>query len=156
MKARVTVMPKAAVLDPRASPSEYPSPTGTAGASAVRAGKVMEIELDSHSGDRPALEAKLKELCRDFLFQPCDRGFSPRDCRFESIPPVNFAPISDATRIIPPQARRRRRPRFAVIQFPGSNCDQDCVRSCGMTAATTPNTSGTGGGNPRSRASTQS
>ena len=37
-----------------------------------------------------------------------------------------------------PRLAGRRKPRFAVIQFPGSNCDQDCVRSlrddCGYDA----------------------
>ena len=61
-------MPKAAVLDPQGVAIRNTlHQLGLPGASSVRAGKVMEIELDPASGDRPALEAKLKELCRDFL-----------------------------------------------------------------------------------------
>lgn len=76
MKARVTVMPKATVLDPQGVAIRNTlHHLGLPGATAVRAGKVMEIELDAASGDRPALEAKLRELCRDFLSNPVIEDF---------------------------------------------------------------------------------
>ena len=76
MKARVTVMPKAAVLDPQGVAIRNTlHQLGLPGASSVRAGKVMEIELDPSSGGRPELEAKLQELCRDFLSNPVIEDF---------------------------------------------------------------------------------
>lgn len=76
MKARVTVMPKAAVLDPQGVAIRNTlHHLGLPGAHAVRAGKVMVIELDPTSDDRPALEAKLRELCRDFLSNPVIEDF---------------------------------------------------------------------------------
>ena len=72
MKARVTVMPKQAVLDPqgvavRAAIHHLWVPA----ASEVRVGKCMGMEIhETAQGDRAALEAKLHALCRDLLSNP--------------------------------------------------------------------------------------
>ena len=70
MKARVTIMPKAAVLDPQGQAiRDSLHHLGLPGASAVRAGKVIEIDLAGEE-DPAALEARLHALCRDFLSNP--------------------------------------------------------------------------------------
>jgi phosphoribosylformylglycinamidine synthase PurS subunit len=72
MKARVTVMPKQAVLDPQGvAVRNAIHHLGLPAASAVRVGKFLEIELDGSAGaDRPKLEAALHGLCRDLLSNP--------------------------------------------------------------------------------------
>ena len=73
MKARVTVMPKQAVLDPQGNAvRDAIHHLGLPAASAVRVGKFMEIDLDpaAAGSDRAALEEKLHALCRDLLSNP--------------------------------------------------------------------------------------
>ncbi len=72
MKARVTVMPKQAVLDPQGNAvRDAIHHLGLPSAAAVRVGKFMEIDLDpTAAGDRAALEEKLHALCRDLLSNP--------------------------------------------------------------------------------------
>ena len=72
MKARVTVMPKQAVLDPQGNAVRAAiHHLGLPSAGSVRVGKFMEIEIDpSAAGDRAALEEKLHALCRDLLSNP--------------------------------------------------------------------------------------
>ncbi len=70
MKARVTIMPKAAVLDPQGQAiRDSLHHLGLPGAAAVRAGKVIEIDLTGEE-EPAALEARLHALCRDFLSNP--------------------------------------------------------------------------------------
>ncbi len=70
MKARVIVMPKQAVLDPQGNAvRDALHHLGLAGASAVRVGKFMEIDL-ADGGDRATLETKLHTLCRELLSNP--------------------------------------------------------------------------------------
>ena len=72
MKARVTVMPKQAVLDPQGvAVRDALHHLGLVAASGVRVGKFMEIEIDgAASSDRAALETRLHTLCRDLLSNP--------------------------------------------------------------------------------------
>ena len=70
MKARVTVMPKQAVLDPQGvAVRDALRHLGLAAASSVRVGKYLEIEIEGDS-DHAALEDKLHALCRDLLSNP--------------------------------------------------------------------------------------
>lgn len=71
MKVRVTVLPKASVLDPQGVAIRNTlRQIGVPAASAVRAGKVLEIELDGASPDDAELRAKLEAAARDFLSNP--------------------------------------------------------------------------------------
>ena len=72
MKARVTVMPKQAVLDPQGNAvRDALHHLGLPSAQAVRVGKFMEIDLGGPPAtDRAALEAQLHALCRDLLSNP--------------------------------------------------------------------------------------
>ena len=72
MKARVTVMPKQAVLDPQGNAVRAAiHHLGLPAAGAVRVGKFLEIDLDpAAAGDRVTLEEKLHALCRDLLSNP--------------------------------------------------------------------------------------
>ena len=63
MKARVTVMPKAGVLDPQGKASGHALETlGFAGVGEVRAGKVIELELDET--DPAKAKATAEEMAR--------------------------------------------------------------------------------------------
>ena len=71
MKARVTVMPKQAVLDPQGNAvRDALHHLGLPSAQAVRVGKFMEIDLAGPATDRAALEKQLHALCRDLLSNP--------------------------------------------------------------------------------------
>lgn len=66
MKARVTVMLKAGVLDVQGEAVRHALGTlGFAGVNGVRQGKV--IELDLAETDRPAAEAAVKAMCDKLL-----------------------------------------------------------------------------------------
>jgi phosphoribosylformylglycinamidine synthase PurS subunit len=68
MKAKVVVMPKAAVLDPQgAAVREAMQHLGMREVKNVRIGKYLEIELERDDGD---VEARLHKLCRDLLSNP--------------------------------------------------------------------------------------
>jgi phosphoribosylformylglycinamidine synthase PurS subunit len=68
MKAKVIVMPKAAVLDPQGSAvRDAMQHLGMPEVRSVRIGKYMEIDLDGQNGD---LETRLRGLCRDLLSNP--------------------------------------------------------------------------------------
>lgn len=68
MKARVIVMPKAAVLDPQgAAVKDAMQHLGMPEVQSVRIGKFMEIEV---SGDGAQVEARLHTICRDLLSNP--------------------------------------------------------------------------------------
>ena len=70
MKARVTVMPKQAVLDPQGvAVRDALHHLGLAAASSVRVGKYLEIEIEGDD-DHAALEHQLHALCRDLLSNP--------------------------------------------------------------------------------------
>ena len=66
MKARVTIMPKAGVLDPQGEAVRRALGTlGFEGVNGVRQGKV--IELDLAATDRAAAETEVKAMCEKLL-----------------------------------------------------------------------------------------
>ena len=68
MKAKVVVMPKAAVLDPQgAAVREAMQHLGLGEVKNVRIGKYLEIDLER---DGAEVEARLHQLCRDLLSNP--------------------------------------------------------------------------------------
>ncbi|HMC24274.1 MAG TPA: phosphoribosylformylglycinamidine synthase subunit PurS [Candidatus Udaeobacter sp.] len=68
MKAKVIVMPKAAVLDPQGNAvRDAMRHLGMPEVRSVRIGKYMEIDIDGQNGD---LETRLRGLCRDLLSNP--------------------------------------------------------------------------------------
>jgi phosphoribosylformylglycinamidine synthase len=68
MKAKVVVMPKAAVLDPQGNAiRDAMRHLGMPEVRHVRVGKYMEIETE---GDAQDLETRLRGLCRDLLSNP--------------------------------------------------------------------------------------
>jgi phosphoribosylformylglycinamidine synthase subunit PurS len=68
VKAKVIVMPKAAVLDPQGNAvRDAMRHLGMPEVRSVRIGKYMEIEIDGQNGD---LETRLRGLCRDLLSNP--------------------------------------------------------------------------------------
>ncbi len=68
VKAKVIVMPKAAVLDPQGNAvREAMRHLGMPEVRGVRIGKYMEIDVEGNNGD---LESRLHRLCRDLLSNP--------------------------------------------------------------------------------------
>jgi phosphoribosylformylglycinamidine synthase len=68
VKAKVIVMPKAAVLDPQGNAvRDAMRHLGMPEVRSVRIGKYMEIGIDGQNGD---LERRLRSLCRDLLSNP--------------------------------------------------------------------------------------
>jgi phosphoribosylformylglycinamidine synthase subunit PurS len=75
MKARVHVMLKDGVLDPQGEAVRHALGTmGFAGVTAVRQGKV--IELDLAAADRAAAEANLRAMCERLLANTVIETFS--------------------------------------------------------------------------------
>ena len=68
MKAKVIVMPKAAVLDPQGNAvRDAMRHLGMPEVHSVRIGKYMEIDVKGQNGE---LESRLHRLCRDLLSNP--------------------------------------------------------------------------------------
>ena len=68
MKAKVIVMPKAAVLDPQGNAvRDAMRHLGMPEVRSVRIGKYMEIDIEGQDGD---FESRLHRLCRDLLSNP--------------------------------------------------------------------------------------
>ena len=68
MKAKVIVMPKAAVLDPQGNAvRDAMRHLGMPEVGSVRIGKYMEIDIKGQNGE---LEPRLHRLCRDLLSNP--------------------------------------------------------------------------------------
>jgi phosphoribosylformylglycinamidine synthase subunit PurS len=68
MKAKVIVMPKAAVLDPQGNAvCDAMRHLGMPEVRSVRIGKYMEIDIEGQNGD---FESRLHRLCRDLLSNP--------------------------------------------------------------------------------------
>ncbi len=66
MKARVTIMPKAGVLDPQGEAIRHAlGGLGFQGVDGVRQGKVIELELAAT--DRAAAEAEVARMCERLL-----------------------------------------------------------------------------------------
>ncbi|HEY2143338.1 MAG TPA: phosphoribosylformylglycinamidine synthase subunit PurS [Candidatus Udaeobacter sp.] len=90
MKAKVIVMPKAAVLDPQGNAvRDAMRHLGMPEVCSVRIGKYMEIDIDGQDGD---FESRLHRLCRDLLSNPViedyelqntDRGNSKKTSNFQ-------------------------------------------------------------------------
>jgi len=67
MKAKVVVMPKAAVLDPQGAAVREAMQHLGMKVKNVRIGKYLEIDLERDGAD---VEARLHKLCRDLLSNP--------------------------------------------------------------------------------------
>jgi phosphoribosylformylglycinamidine synthase subunit PurS len=68
MRAKVIVMPKAAVLDPQGNAvRDAMRHLGMPEVRSVRIGKYMEIDIEGQNTD---LESRLHRLCRDLLSNP--------------------------------------------------------------------------------------
>jgi phosphoribosylformylglycinamidine synthase PurS subunit len=68
VKAKVIVMPKAAVLDPQGNAvRDAMRHLGMPEVRSVRIGKYMEIDVDGQNGE---IESRLHGLCRDLLSNP--------------------------------------------------------------------------------------
>jgi phosphoribosylformylglycinamidine synthase len=66
LKARVHVMLKASVLDPQGEAVRHALGTlGFGGVTAVRQGKVIELDLEA--ADRAAAEAEVRAMCEKLL-----------------------------------------------------------------------------------------
>jgi len=74
MKARVTVMPKAGVLDPQGKAIGHAlAALGFAGVGEVRAGKVIELDLAETDPERA--KAAAEEMARRLLANPVIESF---------------------------------------------------------------------------------
>jgi phosphoribosylformylglycinamidine synthase PurS subunit len=77
VKAKVIVMPKAAVLDPQGNAvRDAMQHLGMPEVRSVRIGKYMEIDIDGQNGD---LETRLRGLCRDLLSNPVIEDYELRE-----------------------------------------------------------------------------
>lgn len=75
MKAKVTITLKSGVLDPQGKAIEGAlHGLGFAGVSAVRAGKI--IELDVAETDAAAARARVEEMCRGLLANPVMENYA--------------------------------------------------------------------------------
>ena len=73
MKAKITVTPKKAVLDPQGKAVQNAlEQMGYKGLRGVHVGKYLEIEVD---GDRETVKAQLEEACRKLLSNPVIEDF---------------------------------------------------------------------------------
>ncbi|PYJ24637.1 MAG: phosphoribosylformylglycinamidine synthase [Verrucomicrobia bacterium] len=78
MKAKVIVMPKAAVLDPQGNAvRDAMRHLGMPEIRSVRIGKYMEIDIEGQNGD---LESRLRGLCRDLLSNPVIEDYELQKC----------------------------------------------------------------------------
>jgi len=76
MKAKVIVMPKAAVLDPQGNAvRDAMRHLGMPEVRSVRIGKYMEIDIKGQDGE---LESRLHRLCRDLLSNPVIEDYELR------------------------------------------------------------------------------
>jgi phosphoribosylformylglycinamidine synthase subunit PurS len=82
MKAKVIVMPKAAVLDPQGNAvRDAMRHLGMPEVRSVRIGKYMEIDIDGQNGD---LESRLRGLCRDLLSNPVIEDYQLQGAKSEN------------------------------------------------------------------------
>ena len=103
MKVHVIVMPKAERFgSARGCREECIEGRGLDTVESVRVGKFLELEFRT-----PPSETKLEEICRDLLSNPVIEDYTIQS-------PLNGRVIGM---------------KIAVVQFPGSNCDQDCLRA---------------------------
>jgi phosphoribosylformylglycinamidine synthase len=105
MKAKVIVMPKAAVLDPQGNAvRDAMRHLGMPEVRSVRIGKYMEIDVDGKNGD---LEARLHGLCRDLLSNPVIEDYE-----------LQRSEAEDSTSANPP-SRSAPAGRLATARHPG-------------------------------------
>src|ERR1700740_77971 len=82
MKAKVIVMPKAAVLDPQGNAvRDAMRHLGIPEVRSVRIGKYMEIDLEGENSD---LENRLHGLCRDLLSNPVIEDYELQKAKAET------------------------------------------------------------------------
>ena len=82
MKAKVIVMPKAAVLDPQGNAvRDAMRHLGMPEVRSVRIGKYMEIDIKGQDGE---LESRLHRLCRDLLSNPVIEDYELRRSEVEA------------------------------------------------------------------------
>ncbi len=75
MKAKITITLKNGVLDPQGKAIEGAlAGLGFAGASDVRQGKVIELELEE--SDETAARAKAEEMCKKLLANPVMENYA--------------------------------------------------------------------------------
>jgi phosphoribosylformylglycinamidine synthase len=85
MKAKVVVMPKAAVLDPQGNAvRDAMRHLGMPEVHSVRIGKYMEIDI---KGQNSELESRLHRLCRDLLSNPVIEDYQLKPSKVEGQPP---------------------------------------------------------------------
>jgi phosphoribosylformylglycinamidine synthase len=86
MKAKVIVMPKAAVLDPQGNAvRDAMRHLGMPEVRSVRVGKYMEIDIDGKNGD---IEKRLRGLCRDLLSNPVIEDYELQELNSAGQSPV--------------------------------------------------------------------
>ena len=107
VKAKVIVMPKAAVLDPQGNAvRDAMRHLGMPEVRSVRIGKYMEIDIDGQHGD---LETRLRGLCRDLLSNPVieDYELQKADGGEQRKTPNAQRPTSN-TQLRKPKTRKRK------------------------------------------------
>ena len=86
MKAKVIVMPKAAVLDPQGNAvRDAMRHLGMPEVRSVRVGKYMEINIHGKNGD---LEKRLRALCRDLLSNPVIEDYELQESNSADVSPA--------------------------------------------------------------------
>ena len=114
MKAKVIVMPKAAVLDPQGNAvRDAMRHLGMPEVRSVRIGKYMEIDIKGQNGE---LELRLHRLCRDLLSNPViedyqlQKGEGRKQKKTPNVqrPTFNVQPKKGKKK--PPRLRSPRRP----------------------------------------------
>jgi phosphoribosylformylglycinamidine synthase len=106
VKAKVIVMPKAAVLDPQGNAvRDAMRHLGMPEVRSVRIGKYMEIDIDGQNGD---VEKRLRGLCRDLLSNPVIEDYELRNVgRDQEKTPDAEGPTS-RTELKKPKTRKPR------------------------------------------------
>jgi phosphoribosylformylglycinamidine synthase subunit PurS len=115
MKAKVIVMPKAAVLDPQGNAvRDAMRHLGMPEVRSVRIGKYMEIDIKGQNGE---LEPRLHRLCRDLLSNPVIEDYAlqktgDRSHKRTSNSDKSRAGAQRPTLNVQRQKTKRRRKRF--------------------------------------------
>jgi phosphoribosylformylglycinamidine synthase subunit PurS len=92
MKAKVIVMPKAAVLDPQGNAvRDAMRHLGMPEVRSVRIGKYMEIDIEGQNGD---FESRLHRLCRDLLSNPVIEDYELQKAAASANQPLRKATTS--------------------------------------------------------------
>ena len=115
MKAKVIVMPKAAVLDPQGNAvRDAMRHLGMPEVRSVRIGKYMEIDIDGQDGD---FESRLHRLCRDLLSNPViedyelqntDRGNNKKTSNAQRLTRLRKATARQAPNVEPGKKKAKK------------------------------------------------